>query len=349
MTRRSVFAPLSIVVLLAFCIGFFSAGQAEAAKYNWRLAHEEKDDGFMGSYAREFKKRLAEKSNGQINLDVYPSGTLGTSEDLVELVQQGAIDFNFADAGHVGSLVPENQALLLHYIFPKDWDIVMDVMKNGKFKDVLAKKFAEKNLMALSTFSEGWQTWTSNKLIRKPADFKGFKMRTMTSRLIVENYKAYGASPVPTPWGEVYSGLQLGVLDGQVNCPFFIEEQHIDEVQDYLIFSYCNPFLMTLITNPQFFEALPADIQKIVYETVEELLPFSFQWQIEFNEKRLKKMQQRKPNLKVVYLTQDEVDVFKKLASPMKEVYYDIAGKDGKIFLETLEKDIEDAIKRKKN
>ncbi len=152
-------------------------------------------------------------------------------------------------------------------------------------------------------------------------------MRTMTSRLIVENYKAYGASPVPTPWGEVYSGLQMGVLDGQVNCPFFIEEQHIDDVQNYLTFSYCNPFLMTLIVNPQFFDALPADIQKIVYETVEELLPFSFQWQIEFNEKRLKKMQERKSSLKVVYLNQEEVDVFKELAKPMREVYYEIARK----------------------
>lgn len=115
--RSSLVVVLS--VLAAALVVFTFSGQALAAKYNWKFAHEELQGGFMDEVAREFAKRLADKSGGEIQIDIYPSGTLGTSEDLVELVQNGAIQFNWADAGHVGSQVAEAQALLLHYIFSK--------------------------------------------------------------------------------------------------------------------------------------------------------------------------------------------------------------------------------------
>jgi tripartite ATP-independent transporter DctP family solute receptor len=321
----------------------FVTQSAQAAKYNWKFAHEELQGGFMDEVAREFANRLAKKSGGEIKVDIYPSGTLGTSEDLVELVQNGAIQFNWADAGHLGSQIAEVQALLLHYIFPQDMKIVEKVMQNGSFKQILDPRFREKNLEPLAYFSEGWQVWTSNKALRTPEDFNGLKMRTMTSKLIVDNYKAYGANPTPTPFSEVYSALQLKMVDGQVNPPFVIYDMKFFEVQDYLNYGYSNPFILTLIANRDFYDSLPSDIQKMISETAIELIPFGFKWQEEFNQKRLDKMLQDKPSLEVIKLTQEEIDKFAELARPVRQVYYEMAPEYGPKLVEALEKDIRTA------
>ncbi len=333
-------SPMGIaLVICVFCV-FFSVNQAFAAEYNWKLAHEELQDGFMDSFAKEFKKKLAEKSNGEINLEIYPSGTLGTSEDLVNLVQQNVMQFNLADAGHLGSLIPEVQALLLQYLFPKDMNVVQEVLNKGKFMELLGEKFREKDLEPLANLTEGWQVWTTNKPIRTPEDFKGFKMRTMTSRLLVENYKAYGCNPTPMPYAEVYSGLQLNMIEGQFNPLNCTDDMKFYEVQDYLIFAYTNPFILTFVTNTEFFASLPEDIRKMVSETAAELIPSSFAWQEKFNQKKLEGMLAKKPSLKVIKLTEKEIEAFRTLALPVRETYFKIAGKDGKKILEALEADI---------
>ncbi len=340
MRRKNLFLSSAIAAMFVFCVSLVVISPSEAAKFNWKFAHEELQGGFMDEVAREFAKRLAEKSDGEIKLDIYPSGTLGTSEDLVELVQNGAIQFNWADAGHLGSLIPEVQALLLHYIFPKDMKVVEKVMQKGTFMNILNPKFREKDLEPLANFSEGWQVWTSNKPLRTPQDFKGFKMRTMTSKLIVDNYKAYGANPTPTPFSEVYSSLQLKMVEGQVNPAFVIYDMKFYEVQDYLTYAYSNPFILTLITNKDFFGDLPKNIQKMVRETAIELIPFGFKWQEEFNQKNLDEMLQKKASLKIIKLTQAEIDRFAELAKPVRKVYYKMAGSDGPKLVEALEKDI---------
>lgn len=337
---------LSIVLLSLFCFSLFTipaTQKAHAAKYNWKFAHEELQGGFMDEVAREFAKRLKEKSNGEINIDIYPSGTLGTSQDLVELVQNRAIEFNWADSGHLGSFIPEVQVMLLHYIFPKDIDAVQKVMQEGSFHDILDPRFREKNLEPLGYFSEGWQVWTSNKPLRKPEDFNGFKMRTMTSKLIVDAYKQYGANPTPTPFSEVYSALQLNMVDGQVNPLFVIHDMKFFEVQDYLNFGYSNPFILTLVTSHEFFNSLPGDIQEMIRETAYELIPFGFQWQAEFNQKQLDAMLKKKPSLEVVRLTEEEISKFKELAQPVRDIYYKMAPEYGPDLVKALEKDIKQA------
>ena len=346
MNVTSKLTKIILITGMALTLAAFGMGSAYAKgpKYSWKLAHEELTDGFMDSVGKEFGRLLAEKSNGQIELHIFPAGTLGTSEDLVELTQANAIQFNFADAGHLGSQIPEIQALLLQYIFPKDLNVVLEVLKTGKFRDLMDPKFRGKNLEPLCYLTEGWQVWTTNKEIRKPADFKGFKMRTMTSKLIVENYKAFGSNPTPTPYSEVYSALQLKMVDGQENPLNCIDDMKFYEVQDYLIFAYTNPFVLTLIANQDFFKGLPADIQKIVAEASQEVIQYSFDWQKKFNQEKLEAMTKKQPALKVVYLSEAEIDAFKPQAYPVRDTYFQMAGADGKAILDALENDIKNTV-----
>ena len=332
--------PMIAVALFASWI-LCTPSPSQAAEYTWKLGHEELPGGFMDAVAQEFAKLLSQKSNGKIKLDVYPSGTLGTSEDLVELTQQKAIQFNFADAGHLGTQIPQIQAMLLHYIFPSSMDATMKILRDGSFHKVLDPMFREKKLEPLCYLSEGWQVWSTNKLIRKPDDFKGFKMRTMSAKLIVENYAAYGANPTPVPFAEVYSALQLHMVDGQENPIFAIADMKFHEVQDYLIWGYTSPFILTLVSNEDFYKGLPEDIRKIVKDAAVECIPFGFKWQEEFNKSRLDEITKSKPAIKVVHLTSDEIAAFKEKAKPVRDVYLQIGGEGAKDVLDALEKDIQ--------
>ncbi|PIE72054.1 MAG: C4-dicarboxylate ABC transporter [Deltaproteobacteria bacterium] len=329
-----------MVSILALAIFLIFTGQALAGSYQWKLAHEELPGGFMDSVANEFARLLDKKSNGKIQLHVYPSGTLGTSEDMVELVQHGAVEFNFADAGHLGTQIPQVQVMLLQYLFPQNMDVVMKVLRDGSFMDKLTPKFQEKNLEPLANYTEGWQVWTTNRLIKQPADFKDFKMRTMSSKLLVESYAKYGANPTPVPFSEVYSSLQLKMVDGQENPVFAIYDMKFYEVQDYLIFGYTAPFCLTLVTNSAIFKGLPADIQAIVRAAAKESVAFGFKWQEDFNKSRLDKMLKAKKDLKVVYLTPEEMGKFQALAKQTYDTYVAIGGDGAKEILNALQADI---------
>ena len=322
-----------------FCVAF-GPSVSKAAEYKWKLGHEEIPGGYYDRLGKEFGKRLAANSGGKIELSVFPAETIGSSEDMLELVRNDVIQFNFASAFHTGSLIPETQVLLLHYVFPKDINVVRDVFQKGTFRDILNPCYEAKGLEPLAYGSEGWNVWTSNKVIRTPAEMAAVKFRTGTSRLIVDSYKAYGANPTPVPFSEVYSGLQLNMIEGQENPVFVAYDMKFYEVQSCITFAYAAPFAYSLVSGTKFMSSLPADIQKIVRDTANELIPYAFQLQEEYNNEMMAKIKAEKPEMQIIYLTDAEVAVFAKLAEPVQKLYLEMAPEKGQALLDALKADI---------
>ena len=287
MKKRSLCLSLIMILAGLAWVGLLAVNEAEAAKYNWKFAHEDAPDGGFDTYAKEFARILKEKSGGDIKVAIYPAGTLGTSEDLVELTRKKVVHFNLADAGHLGSILPEIQVLLLHYIFPRDINVFMEVLRKGEVAKFIAEKFRKINLEPLAPVTTGWMVWTSNKSLRRPADYKGFKMRTMTSRLLIDNFKAYGANPTSTPYSEVYSGLQLKMIEGQTNPMNTVRDMKFYEVQDYITIAYDSPFAAHMIANYKFYASLPKDIQELVVEAANQASRFLVGWAEREDEKAI--------------------------------------------------------------
>lgn len=132
--------------------------------------------------------------------------------------------------------------------------------------------------------------WTSNKPLKTLDDFSGFKMRTMQSPLIISSYKAYGANPTAVPFSDVYSSLQLNMIDGQENPIFYIEHNNLHEVQDYLTLSRHAIYVAATAINPDFYDSLPSDIQQAILDTVDEIRDYSFDMQREMNDSALDRM-----------------------------------------------------------
>jgi len=313
-----------------------SATAPEGATYTWRLAHEEIDGSVQDIYAKRFKEVIEEKSGGKIKIEVYPVGQIGDALQQCELLQNGGIELAIVSPGNTGTIVPENQLFSLHFLFSEDMDRNAEIFKNSKaLNEILTQKYLEKNIKVLSYWTEGAMQWTTSKPVNTPELWKGFKMRTMQSPMIVAAYEAYGANPTPVPYMEVYSGLQLNMIEGQENPLFAIEEMKFYEVQKYLTLASSNLFVTTTACNPEFFDGLPADVQQILLDTVEEMRDESFKIQADKNGAALEKIKAAS-DIAVVELKPEEREAFKATSKKAYDRYSEVVGAGGKEILDLL-------------
>jgi TRAP-type C4-dicarboxylate transport system substrate-binding protein len=167
--------------------------------------------------------------------------------------------------------------------------------------------------------------WTLDREVRRPEDFAGLKMRVMTSPLLLAAYEAYGSSPTPLPYSEVYSALQLSMVDGQVNPVFAIQEMSFHEVTDYMIFANQAPFVTTAVANRKFYERLSPGDRSMLDGVVDELQDYVFAVQRKFNAERMALIRDKRPELQVVTLTEGERARFREASRPVHERYLALA------------------------
>lgn len=334
--RSKTAMTLQLVALGSLSLVFGCGGSGDASGQVWRIAIEEIEGSVQHAYATRFEALIEERTGGRVRVEVYPYGSLGTSAQLTEQVRSGALQLAFASPGHLGSVIPEAQIFSLHFLLSDDAVVNQRVLtRDGAFRGLLADAYREHGLELVAIVQEGWMVWSANKALRTPADFEGFKMRTMVSPLLVEAYAAYGADPTPMPYAEVYGALQLGMVDGQVNPVFAIEEMSFHEVQDHLTFARHAPFVSTLVTSPGFVTALaPAD--RAVFEgVIGELDGWIFETQRRFNSERLDRIV-AEGGTQIVELDDDERDAFRELGLPVRETFVEMAGERGAAMLEAL-------------
>ena len=343
--KKSILLLTTILVLTFF-------GNAMAANYNGpainaKLASEEIEGDFMTVWARNFSDHMKEWSGGKINIEVYPYGTLGATGDINELAQMGVVEFVFSDHAWISSFVPQAQALALNYIFPTEKvpEVLGWMAQNGKFLPLLEDAFRKNGLVPLSIMFEGWQWVTSKKPITSLADMKGLKLRLMSSKLLVEDYKAYGASPTPMSYGEVYSGLQMGLIDAQVNPLFAIYSMKFYEVQDYLTQLKSEPFIGIPTVNEDFFNGLPKEVQDEMRKFWVDAIVPAGNWITKRNAEDMEKMKAAKPSLKFEILDNATIAKFKARAETVYPDYTKIGGDGAQAILDALLKDIADAEK----
>jgi tripartite ATP-independent transporter DctP family solute receptor len=334
-----------VMVLLPFCAAMAAEYTGPAIKA--KLASEEIEGDFMTVWARKFADHMKEWSGGKIEIEVYPYGTLGATGDINELAQMGVVEFVFSDHAWISSFVPQAQALALNYIFPTEKvPEVLDWMaKNGEFLPLLENAFRKNDLVPLSIMFEGWQWVTSKKPIKSLDDMKGLKLRLMSSKLLVEDYKAYGASPTPMSYGEVYSGLQMGLIDAQVNPLFAIYSMKFYEVQDYVTQLKSEPFIGIPTANQKFFDALTPEAQEEMRKFWIEAIVPAGNWITERNAADMEKMKAAKPSLEFHELDDETIATFKAEAEKVYPMYKEIGGENAEQILEALLTDIANAKK----
>jgi tripartite ATP-independent transporter DctP family solute receptor len=336
---------IAAIIMLTVTVGMATAGTYEGKAIKARLASEEIEGDFMTVWARNFSDHMKEWSGGKIDINVYPYGTLGATGDINELAQLGVVEFVFSDYAWISSFVPQAQVLALNYLFPTEKvpEVLDWMIKNGEFMPLMEKAFRENGLVPLSIMFEGWQWLTSKKPINSLDDMKGLKLRLMSSKLLVEDYQAYGAAPTPMSYGEVYSGLQMGLIDAQVNPLFAINSMKFYEVQNYCTQLKSEPFIGIPTVNQKFFDNLPEEVQQEMRKFwIDAIIPAG-KWITDRNASDKEKMMKAKPELKFTVLDDATIAKFKAQAETVYPKYTEIGGKGSQAMLDALLKDIENA------
>ncbi|QTM99242.1 DctP family TRAP transporter solute-binding subunit [Sediminibacillus dalangtanensis] len=345
--KRSVLMLFSMLLLLTACGsgGTETTRGEDAPEYVFRFAHEESPDSVQNTYVEEFKKIIEEKSDGNIKIEIYPVGQLGNATTQAELLQIGAIDFAIISPGNIGTIVPESQVLLLHFLFSDDMEINKQIMNNSEaLYGPLADKFEEKKIKVLSYWTEGFNHWTTQSKIEQPVDFSGVKFRTMPSPLIVSSYEQYGANPTPVPYEQVYSGLQLNMIEGQTNPMFAIEQMKFYEVQKYLTLSKHSLYTTTTAVNPDLYEEVPEEVRQMIDETIKEMKEKAFAIQEDTNKQALEQIKENS-NIEITELTDEQRQAFRDASKPVRQQYIDQVGGAADEIIKKLEEEIEEAEK----
>ncbi|TWU38381.1 TRAP transporter substrate-binding protein [Novipirellula artificiosorum] len=231
----SAFAAGLLVGVLAATIGFSLflrhqkiGGGDMAGKRVLKLAHG-LDTAHPVHLAMEFmKQRLGELSDGTVTLDIYPSAVLGSETECIEQLQNGSLAMTKTSAGSIENFVPTMAVFSLPYVFRDEthfWNVL-----NGPIGKELLKEGESKYLRGLCYYDAGSRNfYTKETPIRTPDDLSGLKIRVMNSATAIELVKTLGAAPTPIAWGELYSALAQGTVDGaENNAPSFSTNKHYE-------------------------------------------------------------------------------------------------------------------------
>ncbi len=178
---------------------------------------------------------LEKRSNGQMKITIYPSGQLGAERECLELLQIGSLDMTKVSASVMENFAPDYQVLSLPYIF-RDREHSYTVL-DGEVGRQLLEEGEKYRLKGLCFYDAGSRSfYTKDRPIMAPEDLHGLKIRVQKSKTAVEMIEHLGGSPTPIPWGELYTALQQGVVDGaENNPPSFFFSRHYEVCKYYTI------------------------------------------------------------------------------------------------------------------
>ncbi|MDX1820395.1 MAG: TRAP transporter substrate-binding protein DctP [Paracoccaceae bacterium] len=315
------------------------ASMSTAQAETWRYAFEEALDEVQGVFAQKFKEEIEANSDHEVQL--FPYGTLGESADIMEQAQAGILQFVDQSPGFTGSLIPEAQVFFVPYLLPQDEAELFDFFRTSKvINEMFPELYAEQGLELLTMFPEGEVVITTKEPVTSPADLDEVKVRVMTNPLLVESYRAFGATPTPLPWGEVYGGLQTNIIQGQENPMFFVESTKMYEVTDHITFTGHNNFTTAVMANKDFFDALPEEDQKIVQDAIDVAFEHILEYQKGLTETSLDKILEAKPEMTVTRLTEEQRAPFQEAAASVEAAFIEMTGDSGKKILEQMKADL---------
>lgn len=177
--------------------------------------------------------RVAEGSSGRLRIDIYPSEQLGSERECVELLQIGSLDLTKVSASVMESFAPSFQVFGLPYLF-RDRDHLFSTLE-GPIGEELLLESQDYRLRGLCYYDAGSRSfYTRERPVRSPADLRGLKIRTQESPTAMRMVQSLGGSPTPISWGELYTALQQGVVDGaENNPPSFYLSRHYEVCSYY--------------------------------------------------------------------------------------------------------------------
>jgi len=266
---------LALVVLLASAlrtanVATPAAGGAAGGKVVIRFSHNQPTPRIQHQAVVLFKQLVEERTQGYYDVQIFPAMQLGSARDQVEQTMLGVLDITQQATATVSLFVPKVMLLDFPFLWPEDEARMWQIL-DGPLGQELLQALETRHLKGLDIWSAGWkQLTTSTRPIRTLADFAGLKMRVIPSPLLAAQYKAWGASPTPVDFKELYTALEQGLVDGQETPLSTVIDLRFYEVQKYLTESRHGFLHYVILCHKPWFEAQSPAHQAILLQAMRE-------------------------------------------------------------------------------
>ncbi|MCU0563134.1 MAG: TRAP transporter substrate-binding protein [Desulfobacterales bacterium] len=303
---------LFFMVLVACLWAVLTGGEAAAAQsWDLKLSHvlsPTSDYQIMTTY---FAELLAKKTGGKVKVTGYPSGQLGNERVAFEQLQMGALDMAISGTPVLSAWVPEGQVFDLPYLVQTREQGL--ALLNGKTGDWWRETLRQRTgVRSLGFLDYGFrQVYNKTRPINTPEDLKGLKLRVLENPSYIATYSALGVKATPMAYGEVYTALQQGVIDGgEANALGYVNDKFV-EVAKYFSYTSATYNPITLLINDALYSSFPADIRQAFDEAAKEALAYQKEVLRKMDEEAVAKMKAAG-----VTITQPDLGPFVKAVRP---------------------------------
>jgi tripartite ATP-independent transporter DctP family solute receptor len=273
---------IGILILTTLIVsGLFAQGEKEPEVTKLRLSHQMAASHSIHKSSQYFAQRVSELSNGTMEIDVFEAATLGTEAQNLEALREGSLDMAIIAVEFYTNTVPEVGALVMPYIY-RDYAHEQAVLQ-GEAGKLAAQSILEGcDIKILDYYVMAFrQIFTRNKPIKNQKDLAELKIRVPESSLYVNTFKMLGAAPTPIAWGEVYTALDTGVVDGLENVPESVLSASLDEVTTYINLTNHISGPTTFSISNKVFEKMTSEQQDILLKAAHDASNYALQLTIE--------------------------------------------------------------------
>ncbi len=233
----------------------FAAGPA-AAQVVMRMSISTGGDSHQKVAIDTFAKEVEARTNGRYKIQNFYASALGGEREATEAVQLGTQELTWTSTGPIPNFVPEAKIFDVPFLF-RDYAHARAVL-DGPIGQEMMPKFEAKGIKLLAWGENGFRHMTNSKRpINSPEDMKGLKMRTMENPVHIQAYKGFGIIPTPMAFGEVFTALQQGTVDGQENPLSVISANKFDQVQKHMTLTGHVYSAGVFLMSKQHFDKLP--------------------------------------------------------------------------------------------
>lgn len=273
-TRRALFLLLifAIALLQGGCLPHRVADHEQWApdeRIILRFSHVVAENTPKGLAARRFADLVKAKTDGRVEVQVFPNGQLLGDEAEIQALMEGRVDLIAPSTGKLAELFPEWQVFDLPYAFA-DHEAVVRAME-GRIGERLFQVLRRRGLMGLAMWDNGFKQMTSAKgPLRMPADFAGQRFRVQPTRVLVEQFRVLGATGEPVGFDQTFRALETGLVDGQENTPSNIYSKKFHEVQRHMTLSNHGYLGYVVMANADRWQNMDPDVREAVTEALAE-------------------------------------------------------------------------------
>lgn len=262
----------------------------------------------------KFKELVEANSNGQIKVEVYPSGQLGTDRSVFEDIQNGSITGMVCNPAVEVPFVPSANIFDIPFVYD-DMEHGRTVLADPEFVEAINAEYEKANIRLVGVTAQGFRNLTANEQISKVEQLNGLKIRTMENPYHLELWKLLGANPTPTSFNELYTALQQGTVDAQENPIELIHSQKLYEQQEYIMNTKHIIQSDAWTMSKEVYDSLSDDLKKVVDDAAEEAMAYYHEYGDENDLGNVKTIEDY--GTKIVDVPQETLDEMKEITAPV--------------------------------